>query len=339
MSETLIKGYAAMSPGSILTPITYAPPPLKPDEVRINISHCGICGTDIQAVDDVYSVFDFPIVPGHEVVGHISEVGSGVPRSRLVERVGLGWQARSCGHCEWCRSGDVSLCQDVVNNGTWTPYGGFSTSVVANADFTYPLPEALPDEAAAVLMCAGITVFTALERYFVSLGTRIGIVGIGGLGHLALQFARAMGYEVSAISSSPSKREEALAWGASHFIDIADKASLKPYYYYFDLLMITSHGPIRWENMFDIMKKRGKIILIAFPKMDFSPVDVVAHELSIIGSFVGRQEDMRAMLAFAEAHQISPKIELMPMSQVNKAIEKLRQNKAHYRIVLVNDLL
>lgn len=338
MSGSKITGYAALKPGAQLTPFTYDVPPLKINEVRIDITHCGVCGSDLQAVDDVYSAFDFPFMPGHEVVGIITEVGSEVPISRIGERVGVGWQGRACGKCEMCLSGNINLCLDVVNNGTWTPYGGFATSIVVQQDFAYALPQDMPAEIAAVLMCAGITVYTALSRHFSSAGQRIGIVGIGGLGHLALQFASAMGYEVTAISGSPRKKEEAFAFGAQHFIDGSDKAALKQKEDYFDMLMITSHGHIYWDHMLDILKRKGKIILIAFPEVEFSPVDLVVHELSIIGSFVGTPTEMRAMLAFAALHNIKPLVELMPMSQVNQAIERLRQNKAHYRIVLVNDL-
>lgn len=339
MAHAKIQGFAALKPGAPLTPFTYDPIPLKNDEVRINITHCGVCGSDIQAIDDVYSVFNFPFMPGHEVVGYITEVGSDVPQSLVGERVGVGWQARACGHCEWCLKGDVQLCMDVVNNGTWTPYGGFSTSITVQEDFVYTLPEKMRSEVAAVMMCAGLTVYTALSRHCTSPRLKIGLVGIGGLGHLAIQFTRAMGNEVTAISSSHHKREETISLGATNFIDVSDKPTLRQHFYYFDLLLITSHGGINWEWMTAILKKKGKIILIAFPPLDINPVDIVTHELSIHGSFVGTPDDMRTMLQFASRHNIIPMIETMPMSQVNQAIERLRQNKAHYRIVLVNNLV
>ncbi len=337
MSEK-IKAFAAFTRGATLTPFAYDPPPLKENELRIDITHCGICGSDIHAIEDDYSVSDFPFVPGHEVVGFISEVGSEIPNSRIGERVGVGWQARACGHCEWCLKGEVQLCLDVTNNGTWTPYGGFSTSVVVQDEFAYPLPDDLPSEFTAVLMCAGITVFTALSRYYSPTAHKIGIVGIGGLGHLALQFASAMGYEVTAISSSSKKREEALAFGASHYIDTSEAAAYKKIEDCFDMLLITSQGSLDWDDIQDTLKRRGKIILVAFPHVDLNPVDLVVHELSILGSFVGTPEDMRKMLAFAAKHKIKPMVEIMPMSQINEAVSKLRENKAHYRIVLVNDL-
>lgn len=334
-----IMGYAALEPGAWLTPFYYEPPLLRDNEVRIAISHCGLCGSDIQAIDDVYSVFDFPFVPGHEVVGHISEVGSLVPENRIGERVGVGWQGRACGKCEWCLTGDEYLCMETANNGTWTPYGGFSSSVTVQQEFAYPLPDEMPLEVAAVMMCAGFTVHTALSRHLTSPGQRIGIVGIGGLGHLAIQFAKAMGYEVTAISSSPGKQAEALAWGAEKFINMSDKSALEQAEFYFDSLLITSHGGISWGHMLVMLKKKGKIILAAFPHVDFGPVDFVTHELSFLTSFLGRREEMREMLRFAALHTIKPMIEIMPLSQVNQAIERLRNNQARYRIVLVNDII
>lgn len=336
MSEQ-VKAFAALTKGAKLTPFTFDPFPLKKNELRVDITHCGLCGSDIHAIEDDYSAFNFPFVPGHEVVGNISETGSDISASRIGERVGIGWQARSCGHCEWCLKGEVQLCLAVEDNGTWTPYGGFSTSIVVQDDFAYPLPEDLPSEDAAVLLCAGLTVFTALSRYYSPAAPKIGIVGIGGLGHLALQFASAMGYEVTAISTSSKKREEALAFGASNFIDTSQTAAYRPFDGYFDRLLITSQGNLDWDDLQDILKRRGKIILVAFPHIDLDPVDLVVHELSILGSFVGTPDEMRKMLTFAAQHKIAPMVELMPMSQVNEAIKRVRQNKARYRIVLVND--
>lgn len=338
MADVKIHGFAAMQPGSILTPYSYDQPLLKKNEVRVSVSHCGICGTDLHAIDDDYSVFDFPFVAGHEVVGTIIEVGTGVSESRLGERVGVGWQGRACGHCKMCLQGDVHLCMDVINNGSWTPYGGFSTSIVVQDGFAYPVPEDMASETAAVMMCAGLTVYSALLKLPHKDSQRIGIVGIGGLGHLAIQFSKAMGYEVTAISYSPRKQAEALSFGADHFIDSSNSAALSQFYDYFDILLLTAYGKIDWDNMFAFLKRKGKIILVAFPEVNLDPVDLVVHELSIIGSFVGKPEEMREMLAFSAANNIKPMIELMPMSEINEAIRKVRQNKAHYRIVLVNDL-
>ena len=331
-------GYTAMSRSEELVPRVYDAPVLKADEVRVAVTHCGICGSDLQAVDDTYQVFDFPFVPGHEVVGIIREVGDGVPVSRLGERVGVGWQARACGKCELCRQGLPQLCLEVVDNGTWTPIGGFSSAIVAQSRFVYPLPADMADETAAVLLCAGLSVYSALSRHSAALEPWLGVVGIGGLGHLALQFGKALGYEVTAISSSAAKREEALAFGASRFLDMGEKGAFKPFNDYLNLVLITAHGGFDWDRILGVMKRRGKIILAAFPKVTLDPVDLVVHELSIAGTFVGTPDEMREMLVFAQAHHIRPMVEVMPLSRVNEAVRRVRENKARYRVVLVNDL-
>jgi uncharacterized zinc-type alcohol dehydrogenase-like protein len=337
MAGSMITGYAALEKGSLLTPFSYVPPPIKENEVRINITHCGLCGTDIQGIDNYYQIVKYPFVPGHEIVGVIAEVGEAVSPARIGERVGVGWQGRACMQCEWCLKGDVHLCTNVAENGSWTPYGGFSTSVAVDEGFAYSLPEEMPSEIAAVLMCAGVTVYTALRKHFTAPLQRIGIIGIGGLGHLAVQFARGMGYEVTALSSSQYKEAEALALGAERFIAVTDRQALREAAFYFDLLLVTAHGGIAWGRMFEILKKQGKLVLLGFPDIHIDSVDLVVHELSIEGSFVGNQRDMRDMLQFAQKHAIRPWIELMPMSQVSQAIERLKMNQARYRIVLEND--
>lgn len=336
MNNSRIKGYASLERGSPLIPYSYDAPALKDKEVRIAITHCGICATDIQAIDDFYDITDYPFVPGHEIVGTIVETGKGVTPSRLGERVGIGWQGRTCGHCEWCRQGLVTLCQEVVENAVWKPYGGFSSSIAVDGDFVYPIPEGMPAEVGAVLMCAGISVFAPLHQNLTPQQQRIGIMGIGGLGHLAIQYASKMGYEVTAISTSPGKREEAKALGADRFLVISDKEQEKKYGYYFDLLLCTAHGRVDWTRALEILKKRGKVILTGFPEMDFRPIDLVAHELTISGSFLGQPPEMREMLLFSQENAICPMIEMYPMAEINQAIQRVRENKARYRVVLCN---
>ena len=217
------------------------------------------------------------------------------------------------------------------------PYGGFASSIVVDGHFAHPLPETLPSEAAAVLMCAGITVYSALRSPAARAAHKIGIIGVGGLGHLAIQFAHALGFDVTAVSSSPQKREQALSFGADSFISLDDGAALEQAEFCFDLLLCTAHGDFRWEPLLEILKKRGTLVLVGFPYLSLNTTDLVAHELSIVGSFLGNRATMKEMLSFAQEHGIVPLVELMPMSQVNEAIQRVRQNKARYRIVLVND--
>jgi uncharacterized zinc-type alcohol dehydrogenase-like protein len=218
------------------------------------------------------------------------------------------------------------------------PYGGFSSSVIADYRFVYPLPPTVPSEVAAVLMCAGVTVYSALKRYVTNPHLRVAILGVGGLGHLAIQFAHAFGCEVTAMSSSPAKKKQAIAFGADHFIDINDKVGMREVNYGHDLVLCTASAGVNWEAVLMVLKKRGRLILVGFPDLKMNSTDLVAHELSITGSLVGNPPTMHAMLSFALEHGITPVVELMPMSQANEAIQRVRENKARHRIVLVNEL-
>jgi uncharacterized zinc-type alcohol dehydrogenase-like protein len=338
MTPTTVVGYAARAVGQPLEQFTYEQPKLGEHDVRVSITHCGVCHTDIHAIDDSYGITTYPFVPGHEIVGYVSAVGREASGLKEGDRVGVGWQGRSCMQCEWCLKGEEQFCLDIVDSATWVPYGGFSSSVVVDSRFAYPLPDAMPSERAAVLMCAGITVFSPLRKYATQSSQRIGIIGVGGLGHLAIQFARALGYEVTAISSSSEKKEEAFAFGANDFILLGDKTCLRHFDYGFDLLLCTSSGNVSWQIMMKLLKKKGKFVLIGFPNVAFNPTDLVAHQLSITGSFLGNRATMREMLVFAQRHGIAPKVEQMPMAKVNDAIQKVKENKARYRIVLINDM-
>jgi uncharacterized zinc-type alcohol dehydrogenase-like protein len=337
MSTSTVMGYAAMAQGQALVSFTYEQPKLGEHDVRVSITHCGLCFTDIHGIDNYYGVAAYPFVPGHEIVGYVSEIGKATSSLKIGDRVGIGWLGRSCGECDWCKSGEEQLCIDIVQAGTWVPYGGFASSVVVDSRFAYLIPDAMPSEVATVLLCAGIAVYNPLRLYAKQNAQKIGIIGIGGLGHLAIQFAHALGYEVTVISSSPTKKEEALAFGADHFIASDDKTSFQKLEFNFDLLLCTAHGNINWEWLLTILKKRANLVVVGFPDVVFNSTDLVVHELSITGSFLSNRVTMKEMLSFAQEHDIKPWVELMPMSKVNEAIERVKQNKARYRIVLTND--
>jgi len=336
MSTSTVLGYAAKSVGNSLEPIVYDSPELGENDVKVAIAHCGVCYTDIQAIEDYYGITKYPFIPGHEIVGSVTELGNSVTTLNIGDRVGIGWQGRSCGHCEWCRQGEVQLCQDIANASSMEPYGGFSSSITIDSRFAYRLPDRLPSEYAAVLMCAGLSVFNPLRKYASQIPQKIGIVGLGGLGHLAIQFAHHLNYEVTVISTSPDKKAEALAFGADDFI-VNERSRLKKIDYGLDLLLVTSHGAIQTERLLMTLRKNGIFILVGFPDINFNSTDLVAHQLTMAGAFLGNQATMREMLAFADSHSIKPCIEVMPMSSVVEALKRVRENKARYRIVLTND--
>jgi uncharacterized zinc-type alcohol dehydrogenase-like protein len=336
MSTSTVLGYAARSVGTLLEPIVYDSPELAEMDVRVTITHCGVCYTDIHAIEDYYGITKYPFVPGHEIVGSVTEVGTAVTIIKVGDRVGIGWQGRSCGRCEWCRRGEVQLCQDIADASSMEPYGGFASSITIDSRFAYRLPDRLPSEYAAVLMCAGLSVFNPLRKYALSIPQKIGIVGMGGLGHLAIQFAHHLNYEVTVISTCPDKKAEALAFGADDFI-INERSSLRRIDYGLDLVLVTSHGAIQTEPLMMTLRKNGIFVLVGFPDLNFNSTDLVAHQLSITGAFLGNQATMREMLAFADSNAIKPCIEVMPMSRVGEALIRVRENKARYRIVLTNE--
>ena len=327
-----------MALGQRLVPFEYDPPELKEHDVRVDITHCGLCYTDVHAIDDYFGITKFPFVPGHEIIGRVTELGSAVAGLRKGDRVGIGWQGRSCMKCEWCLRGDEHLCKEVVNNASWDPYGGFSSSISMDSRFVYSIPSAMRSEVAAVLLCAGISVYNPLRSNLTERPMKVGIVGVGGLGHLAIQFAHALGYEVTAISSSPEKKDEALGFGADHFILAGDRQALRKQELSFDMHLYTAHGGVDWTTLSLTVRNNGKIVVVGFSDVpvQFEPLELVAHQQSITGSFVGNRAMMREMLSFAQEHGISPKIELMPMTKVNDAIQRVKENKARYRIVLTN---
>jgi len=337
MSPEKILGYAATAIGQRLEPFQYEFPELNEHDVRVSITHCGVCHTDIHAINDYYGITTFPFVPGHEIVGIVSAVGSAVADLKKGDRVGIGWQGRSCMKCEWCLQGETQLCMEIEKTTVCVPYGGFSSSVIADHRFVYPLPPAISSEQAAVLMCAGATVYSALRRFMTSPDLKVAILGVGGLGHLAIQFAHAFGNEVTALSSSPEKKEQALGFGADHFIHSTDSTSMREVNYHYDLLLCTANDGIDWETLLMSVKKRGRLVLVGFPDLSLNSTDLVAHELSFNGSLIANPTVMREMLSFAQEHDITPTVELMPMTQVNEALDRVKENKARYRIVLFNE--
>jgi uncharacterized zinc-type alcohol dehydrogenase-like protein len=339
MSSSTILGYAAKAAGEALKPFYYETPELGENEVRVAITHCGVCYTDIQGIDDHYQISTYPFVPGHEIVGYVSHVGKAVTELIVGDRVGVGWQGRSCMQCEWCLQGEEQLCTVIENCGTWKPYGGFSSAVVVDSRFAYLLPEEMSSENAAVLMCAGISAYNPLQKYAAGGSLKVGVVGVGGLGHLAIQIARAMGNDVTAISCSPDKKEQALKFGADHFILADDETSMRQVRFSFDLLLYTSHGRCDWTPMVNAIKRHGRLVIVGFSDgpVAFDPLELIAMETSVTGSFLGSRLMMKEMLSYAQAKGIAPEIELMPMLQANEAIQRMRENKARYRIVLVNE--
>ena len=333
MPLNVVQSYAAKHAGSELEPWSYEPTPLGSTEVDVSVTHCGICHTDLHLIDNDLGVSSYPLVPGHEIVGIVSAVGSEVPDLRLGQRVGIGWQRGSCAECEWCLDASENLCAQSRPT-CLAGFGGFAHSVRSEAHFAIPIPECLDSGSAAPMLCAGITVYRPLKRYLKS-GYRVGVIGIGGLGHLAIQFARAMGAEVYAISTSEDKHDEAIRFGAHHFVVSKDTA---PFSGKLDLVLSTATGELDWSSWMNALRPTGTFCLLgASPGPVSLPVlPMIFGEFSFTASVVGSPARIAEMLQFASENQINTAVEAFPLNQVNIALDKLRRNEARYRMVLTN---
>jgi uncharacterized zinc-type alcohol dehydrogenase-like protein len=223
---TQFHGLATHAAGAELLPYKYEVGELGEHEVEVKISHCGVCHSDVHLIDNDWGISKYPFIPGHEIVGTVTAVGSNVRSRKPGERVGIGWQADSCGICEWCRQGDEQLCA-LAEPTCVGRNGGYADLIRVNSRFAIPVPAALESENVAPLLCGGITVYSPLRNYGVRPASRVGVIGIGGLGHMGLQFANAFGAEVTAFSTSKNKEEEAKTMGAHHFINTRDTGALK----------------------------------------------------------------------------------------------------------------
>jgi uncharacterized zinc-type alcohol dehydrogenase-like protein len=329
-----VRGYAARNAGEPLAEFEYELPPLGPSDVEIKVSYCGICHSDIHMIDNDWEVSSYPLVPGHEIIGTLESVGSAITGLKPGDRVGVGWQAGSCLECERCTSGDENLC--VEPQGTCVGrHGGFAERLVLDGRFVHPIGNGADDQNTAPLLCAGITVYSPLRRLAVP-GARVGVIGIGGLGHLALQFARAMGCAVTAFSSSAAKEEEARSFGAQHFVASSDGATLEDMAGSLDFILSTVNANLDWAAYLNCLRPHGKLCLVgAVPE----PLEIPAHSLlagqrSLTASVIGNRRLIREMLEFAARNKVRAKTEVVPLAKVNEAIEKVRENKARYRIVL-----
>ena len=336
---TKFTAYAALQPKEKLQLWQYEPAPLKNSEIEIQVTHNGLCHTDIHMRDNDWGVSEFPLVAGHEVVGVVTEAGKDVTTLQKGDRVGLGWIRNSCRVCYHCLQGEENICKQGYTGLIVGNYGGFADKVRISADFAYRIPDALDSASAAPLLCAGITVYTPLRTYIKYPGIKVGIVGIGGLGHLAIKFARAMGAEVTAFSSSPDKEAEAKDFGAHHFYKWGTAESMKDLTGSVDLLVSTSSAALDWDLAFSLLANNGVLCFLGIPvsSINVPLIPLIFGQKSVVGSVVGGRRFMQEMLDFAAINQIKPLLETMPLSQVNEAMERVLANKARYRIVLVSE--
>ena len=331
----MIHAYAAQEPGGRLEPFEYDPGVLGATAVEIDVDYCGICHSDLSMLDNEWGMTTYPLVPGHEVVGRIAQVGSQVTTLAVGDRVGLGWHAGYCNTCGSCHSGDENLC--ATTTGTIVGHhGGFADKVRAQENSVIKLPKGIDIESAGPLFCAGITVFNPLVQFEVHPTDKVAVIGIGGLGHIALQFLNAWGCEVTAFTSSTHKKKEALAMGAHHAVNSRDENEIGAVAGSFDLILSTVNVKLDWNLYLQTLKPRGRLHFLGatLEPLDISVFSLMMAQRSISGSAVGSPATIATMLDFVNRHDVKPVIEKFKFDQVNEALDHLRSGKAKYRIVL-----
>jgi uncharacterized zinc-type alcohol dehydrogenase-like protein len=331
----MIQAYAATEPKGRLEPFEYDPGPLGAGEVEINVEHCGICHSDISMINNEWGMTQYPFVPGHEIIGTIGAVGSDVTHLKVGQRVGLGWHAGYCNTCHSCMSGDHNLCRTATST-IVGHHGGFAEQVRASANSAVLLPDGVDAAKAGPLFCAGITVFNPLVQFGIKPTSKVAVIGIGGLGHLGLAFLNAWGCEVTAFTTSPHKREEALKLGAHHTLDSKDPAVLDAAAGSFDLILSTVNVTLDWDRYLGTLTAKGRLhfVGLVLQPLEISLVPLIFGQLSISASPVGSPATIAEMLEFAALHKIEAVTEHFRFDQVNEALAHLESGQAHYRVVL-----
>lgn len=347
-SEVEYHTFAALKKGHELSSLSAKAKPLGPDDVAVDVTHCGMCHSDLHTINDEWSGGSggshtrYPIVPGHEVIGKIVAVGSDVTHLKVGQRVGFGPERNSCKECEWCNVGDENLCSKFEGLYTAEKTGGYASHIRVHSRFAFLVPDELPSDAAAPLLCAGVTVYSPLAYFKLKPGSRVGVLGIGGLGHLAVQFANKMGYQVTVFSSSADKEQESKQLGAHKFVVVSNEEQMKAAVGSQDLILsTTSSSTFDTDKYMKLLRPNGTLCLLGVPseRISFAPFNVIFGRRAICGSIIGGTRDMKEMLEFCAKHQVLPKIEVVKTKfndakVVNEAVQRVLSGKARYRVVL-----
>ena len=330
----MIHAYAATELGGELRPFEYDPGELDREHVEIEVESCGICHSDLSMLDNEWQMTSYPLVPGHEIVGTVAAAGESVGHLSVGQRVGVGWFSRSCMTCQHCKAGDHNLwltAEGIIVG----RHGGFADRVRAHGAWVTPLPQGVNPSTAGPLFCGGITVFNPIVQSGVQPTDRVAVVGIGGLGHLALRFLSAWGCDVTAFSTSPDKEAEARELGAHDFIATREPGALAKVANRFDFILVTVNVELDGDAHIAALRPRGTLHIVgAVPRVTATVFPMLLGQKSISGSPLGSPATMAHMLEFAARHGIEPVTEHFPLAQVNDAMEKLRSGRPRYRLVL-----
>jgi uncharacterized zinc-type alcohol dehydrogenase-like protein len=335
--------YAAVSAKSQLEPYTIHRREPGPHDVLIDILFCGVCHSDIHEVRDEWGGSIYPMVPGHEIVGTVTKTGSQVQKWKAGDTVGIGYFLDSCHTCDACRDGEEQYCEEGMTttfngrerDGKTPTYGGFSTCVTVNEDYVLRIPDGLPLERVAPLLCAGITTYSPLRHFGVKAGDNVAIVGLGGLGHMGVKMAKAMGAHVAVISHSSTKNNDALALGADEFIDSSEKDVFTQNARRFDFILDTISAKHDYNAYLGLLRRDATMVLVGIPEpVLLSAASLVMKRLRLAGSLIGGIRETQEMLDFCLAYGVLADVEVIPIQQINEAYERVLKSDVHYRFVI-----
>lgn len=346
---TTANAYAAYKAKENLKPYQVNRREPSPHDVEIEIAFCGVCHSDIHQVRDEWSKGIFPMVPGHEIVGKVSKVGSQVTRYQIGDAVGVGCFVDSCGECGPCKQGLEQYCNKGANltynglekDGKTPTYGGYSTKIVVNENYVVKIPSNIPLDRAAPLLCAGITTYSPLRQWHIKPGDKVAVVGLGGLGHMAVKIANAMGADVTVLSTSDSKEKDAKQLGAKQFANTKNEETFKKYNNYFDFMVNTVSAKIDLNKYLDLIKLDGSMVIVGAPDKPYelNAFPLIMKRRRVAGSMIGGIKETQEMLDFCGKHGLSADIELIPVNDINTAYDRMLKSDVRYRFVIdINSL-
>jgi uncharacterized zinc-type alcohol dehydrogenase-like protein len=338
------KGYAAAEPKKDLAPFTFTRREPGPNDVLIDIKYCGICHSDIHQARDERFVGVFPMVPGHEIAGVVSKVGDKVSKYKVGDAVGVGCFVDSCRKCEPCKQGSENYCEKGMIStynarlpDNKTTYGGYSNCIVVDENYVLRMPPSISLAEAAPLLCAGTTMYSPLKHWKAAPGKKVAIIGLGGLGHVGVKIAKAMGAEVTVLSQSDKKKDDAIRLGAKHLFATSDPNTFKILANTFDLILNTVSADIDWAAYVNLLRFDGTIVALGLPDSKEITIEVaplIWKRKSVAGSIIGGTEETQEMLDFCEKHKIGCDIEIIPIQKVNEAYERTLKSDVKFRFVI-----
>ncbi len=338
----LARAYGAATAGDRIAPMDVQRREVGPLDVRIDIDACGVCHSDIHQAEGDWGPDIFPMVPGHEIVGIVTEAGAEVTKYQVGDRVGVGCYVASCGSCEACQNGDENYCptwsttyNGYEQDGVTPTFGGYSDHIVVNENYVLRIPDGVDTQAVAPLLCAGITVYPPLKSY-AGPGKEVGVIGLGGLGHVGVRIAKAMGSRVTVFSHSPGKEADARRLGADAFVATHDPAALKPLRMSFDMILSTVSASIDVDAYLNLLKTRGTLAIVGLPvqPLSFEAGNLVGEARTIVGAKLAGVATTQEMLDFCAEHGIVADVEVIDIADINEAWQRVKDSDVRYRFVI-----